>query len=103
MSAQPVEPSRPTVTYQQLSEYAQEFASNPGNDHISKLRDYPRMGVPVYIIIDPRDGTVTVHSDPDTSAGEPRYADARSYKFGDLVQVGIWSIDTGTFPRYRSR
>lgn len=77
--------------------------SNPGNDHITKLRDYPRMGIPVYMIVDPRDGTITVHSGPDTSAGEPRYADTpRRYKFGDTVQVGRWTLETDTFPRYRS-
>ncbi|UFQ17040.1 MULTISPECIES: Uma2 family endonuclease [Streptomyces] len=76
--------------------------SNPGNDHITKLRDYPRMGIPIYVIVDPRDGTITVHSGPDTSAGEPRYADTpRRYKFGDTVQLGPWSVETGDFRRYR--
>ncbi|MGA4850211.1 Uma2 family endonuclease [Streptomyces sp. G5(2025)] len=77
--------------------------SNPGNDHITKLRDYPRMGIPVYVIVDPRDGTITVHSGPDTSAGEPRYADApRRYKFGDTVEVDRWTLETDAFPRYRT-
>ncbi|MFJ6697008.1 Uma2 family endonuclease [Streptomyces sp. NPDC091272] len=75
--------------------------SNPGNDYVSKLRDYPRMGVPEYVIVDPRNGTVTVHSGPDAAGGEPRYADARRhYKFGDVVPVGPWAIDTAKFPRY---
>ncbi|MGW0731293.1 Uma2 family endonuclease [Streptomyces sp. NPDC002851] len=75
--------------------------SNPGNDYLAKLREYPRMGVPIYVIIDPRDGTVTVYSDPDTAAGEPRYRDtSRKYKFGDTVQMGAWTIDTAKFPRY---
>ncbi|MFH9075164.1 Uma2 family endonuclease [Streptomyces alboflavus] len=77
--------------------------SNPGNDYITKLRDYPRMGVPVYAIIDPRDGTVAVHSGPDTASGEPQYRDTPSrYKFGDTVRLGEWTIDTSVFPRYRS-
>ncbi|MGV9884000.1 Uma2 family endonuclease [Streptomyces sp. NPDC003006] len=77
--------------------------SNPSNDHVTKLRDYPRMGVPTYVIIDPRDGTITVHSGPDTSAGEPRYGDTpRRYKFGDTVEVGRWTVETDKFPRYRS-
>ncbi|CAM5524792.1 hypothetical protein SALBM135S_04967 [Streptomyces alboniger] len=59
------------------------------------------MGVPVYVIIDPRDGTITVHSGPDMSAGEPRYGDTCRYKFGDSVQMGAWLVDSGTFPRYR--
>ncbi|MEU1133632.1 Uma2 family endonuclease [Streptomyces sp. NPDC005900] len=76
--------------------------SDPGRDYVTKLRDYPRMGIPVYVIVDPRDGTITVHSGPDTSAGEPRYVDnPRRYKFGDTVQMGAWSVETGDFPRYR--
>ncbi|WP_164551789.1 Uma2 family endonuclease [Streptomyces sp. WAC 01529] len=76
--------------------------SNPSNDHVTKLRDYPRMGIPVYVIVDPRDGTITVHSGPDTSAGEPSYADTpRRYKFGDTVEVGRWTLETDGFPRYR--
>ncbi|MFI1681808.1 hypothetical protein [Streptomyces sp. NPDC020607] len=56
-----------------------------------------------YVIVDPRDGTIAVHSGPDTSAGEPRYADTpRHYKFGETVPMGAWSVDTGGFPRYRS-
>ncbi|MDG4858970.1 Uma2 family endonuclease [Streptomyces sp. T-3] len=78
-------------------------SSNPGNDYISRLRDYPRMGLPVYVIIDPRDGTVTVHSGPDTTSGEPQYRDTpRRYKFGDTVPVVGWTIDTSTFPHYRT-
>lgn len=75
--------------------------SNPGNDYIVKLREYPRMGVPVYVIIDPRDGTVAVHWDPGTVGGETRYRQARSYSFGDAVPMGRWTIDTSRFPRYR--
>ncbi|GHC49457.1 hypothetical protein GCM10010349_13670 [Streptomyces flavofungini] len=60
------------------------------------------MGVPEYVIVDPRDGTITVHSGPDTASGEPRYADTpRQYKFGDTVPMGAWAIDTAEFPRYR--
>ncbi|MFE0100129.1 Uma2 family endonuclease [Streptomyces sp. NPDC059009] len=77
--------------------------SNPANDHITKLRDYPRMGVPVYVIIDPRDGTLTVYSGIDTVSGEPAYRDTPArYKFGDAAQVGTWTLDTATFPRYRT-
>ncbi|WP_282795580.1 Uma2 family endonuclease [Streptomyces sp. CC224B] len=77
--------------------------SNPGNDYVTKLRDHPCIGVPVYAIVDPRDGTVTVHSGPDSASGEPRYRDTPSrYKFGDTVRLGKWSVDTSAFPRYRA-
>ncbi|WP_223775836.1 Uma2 family endonuclease [Streptomyces sp. 135] len=82
-----------------------EVVSPPcaSEDHLTKLRDYARMGIPMYVIVDPRDGMITVHSGTDTSAGEPRYADApRRYKFGDTVQLGPWSVETGDFRRYRN-
>ncbi|MFG2499244.1 Uma2 family endonuclease [Streptomyces sp. NPDC048441] len=75
--------------------------SNPGNDYVAKLRDYPRMGVPAYAIIDPRDGTISVHTDPDTLSGEPQYRTNRRYVFGDKVSMGRWLVDTARFPRYR--
>lgn len=75
--------------------------SNPSNDYLVKHREYPRMGVPVYLIIDPRDATITVLSGPDAASGEPRYRDtSRKYKFGDTVTAGNWTIDTSAFPRY---
>ena len=30
--------------------------SNPDNDWVTKLRDYPLIGIPVYAIFDPRTG-----------------------------------------------
>ncbi|WP_405679853.1 MULTISPECIES: Uma2 family endonuclease [unclassified Streptomyces] len=43
--------------------------TNSLTDIRDKLHDYPRMGVPLYVVVDPRKDkkTVTVHSDP--SAG----------------------------------
>ncbi|MFP3988432.1 Uma2 family endonuclease [Streptomyces sp. E11-3] len=75
--------------------------SNPGNDYVVKLREYPRMGVPVYAIIDPRDGTVSVHWEPGTRGGEPCYLQSLRYGFGDAVPMGPWTVDTAKFPRYR--
>ncbi|WP_415947348.1 Uma2 family endonuclease [Streptomyces sp. KLOTTS4A1] len=76
--------------------------SDPGRDYITKLREYPRMGIPVYAIVDPRDGKVTVHSGIDTSSGVPAYEEPPArYKFGETVPVGPWTLDTAQFPRYR--
>ncbi|MEV0440000.1 Uma2 family endonuclease [Streptomyces spectabilis] len=75
--------------------------SNPENDYIKKLRDYPRMGVPCYTIVDPRDGTISVHSSPGTIGGLPQYRDHKRYVFGDKVRMGQWLIDTAEFPRHQ--
>ncbi|WP_443051261.1 Uma2 family endonuclease [Streptomyces sp. NBC_00190] len=51
--------------------------TNSLTDIRDKLHDYPRMGVPLYVVVDPRKDkkTVTVHSDP--SRGPTASASAR--------------------------
>ncbi|WP_405365870.1 Uma2 family endonuclease [Kitasatospora sp. NBC_00039] len=39
--------------------------SNPENDLVGKVRDYPLMHIPLYLVIDPREGVLTLHSEPD--------------------------------------
>ncbi|MEU4873688.1 Uma2 family endonuclease [Streptomyces sp. NPDC021608] len=70
--------------------------SNPNNDLIEKLADYPSMGIPHYMIVDPRTGTVEVHSEP--CAG--RYSHLESYIYGDKVPFGPWTVETADFRRY---
>lgn len=67
--------------------------SNPENDYEEKVRDYAAMGIPLYLIVDPRDGTGIVHS-------QPRYAHREPFAFGDTVSVGPWRIDTGGLLTY---
>ncbi|MEY9967353.1 Uma2 family endonuclease [Streptacidiphilus sp. MAP12-16] len=67
--------------------------SNPENDYEEKVRDYSAMGIPLYLIVDPRDGTGIVHS-------QPRYARRESFAFGDTVPVGPWRIDTSGLLTY---
>jgi Uma2 family endonuclease len=67
--------------------------SNPENDYDEKVRDYAAMGIPLYLLVDPRDGTGIVHS-------QPRYARREGFVFGDAVQVGPWRIDTGGLLTY---
>ena len=74
--------------------------SNPGNDYEGKLRDYPAMGVPHYLIVDPRDGTAVHHWAPTRRTGEPTYDNRQHYTFGDTVTVTGWKIDTTALPRY---
>lgn len=70
--------------------------SNPNNDYIDKLADYPAMGIPHYLIVDPRTGTVDVHADPCKG----RYTRKDSYVYGDKVPFGPWTVETADFRRY---
>ncbi|MFE2376941.1 Uma2 family endonuclease [Streptomyces sp. NPDC059398] len=70
--------------------------SNPENDYGEKLAEYPAMGIGLYMIVDPRTGTIEVHSEP---CGD-RYRQKAPYIFGDTVTLGPWSVETGAFLRY---
>ncbi len=70
--------------------------SNPDNDYGEKLREYPAMGIPRYMIVDPRTGTIEVHSAPCGN----RYSEKDPYIFGDRVPFGPWAVDTSAFLRY---
>ncbi|MFH8488430.1 Uma2 family endonuclease [Streptomyces longisporoflavus] len=70
--------------------------SNPNNDYGEKLTEYPAMGIEHYMIVDPRTGTIEVHSEP--CAG--RYASKEPYIFGDEVPLGPWTVETAAFRRY---
>lgn len=71
--------------------------SNPENDYHDKMEDYPAMRIPLYLLVDPRRGTIEVHSDPEVG----RYQQSVPYIFGDTVALGPWTIDTSRFPRYQ--
>lgn len=70
--------------------------SNPNNAYIEKLADYPAMGIEHYLIVDPRTGTVEVHSEPCKG----RYTRKDPYIYGDRVPFGPWTVDTADFRRY---
>ncbi|MEU6761168.1 Uma2 family endonuclease [Streptomyces sp. NPDC046853] len=70
--------------------------SNPNNDYGEKLTEYPAMGIEHYMIVDPRTGTIEVHSEP--CAG--RYGNKEPYIFGDEVPFGPWTVETAAFRRY---
>lgn len=70
--------------------------SNPNNDYDEKLAEYPAMGIPHYMIVDPRTGTIEVHSSPC----KDRYQEKDPYIFGDTVPFGSWTVETGAFRRY---
>ncbi|MEV6206101.1 Uma2 family endonuclease [Kitasatospora sp. NPDC051914] len=57
--------------------------SNPENDLVGKVRDYPLMDIPLYLLIDPREGVVVLHSEPSGGVYHRRW----SGKFGDTVPI----------------
>jgi Uma2 family endonuclease len=69
--------------------------SNPLNDYRDKVADYAAMGIPHYVIVDPRDGTGIVHS-------LPGYPQRTPFVFGDTVAVGPWKLDTKVLLPYGS-
>ncbi|WP_437075112.1 Uma2 family endonuclease [Streptomyces sp. enrichment culture] len=70
--------------------------SNPTNDYVDKLADYPAMGIAHYLIVDPRTGTIEVHSEPCKG----RYTRKDAYIYGDRVPFGPWTVETSEFRRY---
>ncbi|MEU6566174.1 Uma2 family endonuclease [Streptomyces parvulus] len=75
--------------------------SNPDNDWITKLRDYPLLGIPVYAIFDPRTATGAVLSDIHATPGGPRYATRKDFVYGEDVTIAEWTVSTHDLPVYR--
>lgn len=76
--------------------------TNSLTDIRDKLHDYPRMGVPLYVVVDPRKEkkTVTVHSDPSEGPDGIRYRKKVPYSFEDTVVAGRWTLDTSSLKSY---
>ncbi|MGW4628934.1 Uma2 family endonuclease [Streptomyces rubiginosohelvolus] len=74
--------------------------SNPDNDWVSKVRDYPLLGIPVYAIFDPRTGSGAVLSDIHRTPEGPRYATRKDFQYGEDVTIAEWTISTDGLPRY---
>ncbi|MGA5133168.1 Uma2 family endonuclease [Streptomyces olivoreticuli] len=74
--------------------------SNPDNDYVEKAADYPAMGIPLYLLVDPRKGLVYTYADPAPGSNGPHYTAVLPYVFGDQVPFGPWDIDTTDFKRY---
>ncbi|WP_306320471.1 MULTISPECIES: Uma2 family endonuclease [unclassified Streptomyces] len=81
--------------------------SNPENDYEDKARDYPAMGIPHYLILDPRDGTWTYQWEIGRLAGRPAYENRLHLPYGKHVTVtteyGTWTIATDGLPRYSAK
>ncbi|MEV7521558.1 Uma2 family endonuclease [Streptomyces sp. NPDC091371] len=74
--------------------------SNPDNDWVGKMRDYPLLGIPVYAIFDPRTGSGAVLSDIHSTSAGPRYATRKDFVYGEDVTIDRWTISTADLPRY---
>lgn len=74
--------------------------SNPRNDWVGKMRDYPLLGIPVYAIFDPRTGAGAVLTDIHPTPDGPRYATRKDFVYGEDVTIGEWTISTSGLPRY---
>ncbi|MFF3907560.1 Uma2 family endonuclease [Streptomyces sp. NPDC001848] len=75
--------------------------SNPDNDWVGKVRDYPLMGIPVYAVFDPRTGTGAVFTDIHPTPDGPRYATRKDFVYGEDVTIADWTIPTDGLPRYK--
>ncbi|MEU0686817.1 Uma2 family endonuclease [Streptomyces uncialis] len=74
--------------------------SNPDNDWVGKLRDYPLLGVPVYAVFDPRTGSGAVFTDIHPTPEGPRYATRKDFVYGEDVTIADWTISTENLPLY---
>ncbi len=73
--------------------------SNPGTDYDAKSRDYPAMGIPHYLIVDPRDGTWTYQWQVGGRRGSPEYENRLRRPYGNTVALaGGWKVATGGLP-----
>jgi hypothetical protein len=54
------------------------------------------MGVPRYLIVDPRNGACLYYWDSDGKT----YRQSLPYAFGDVISVGDWTVDTSELVLY---
>ncbi|MFE9876668.1 Uma2 family endonuclease [Streptomyces sp. NPDC005784] len=76
--------------------------SNPDNDWVGKMRDYPLIGIPVYAVFDPRTGTGAVLTDIHSTPDGPRYAARKDFVYGEDITIAEWTILTRNLPRYKN-
>ncbi|GGX58064.1 Uma2 family endonuclease [Streptomyces noursei] len=73
--------------------------SNPENDWTGKLRDYPLMHIPLYLIVDPQQKTVTLFSEPENG----RYRSREDADFGENIHIPApfgFTLDTSMLRAY---
>jgi Uma2 family endonuclease len=73
--------------------------SNPENDWEGKVRDYPLMAIPLYLLVDARQKTVTLLSEPENG----RYRRREDAAFGEDVHIPppfSFALDTSALLPY---
>nr|WP_237555190.1 Uma2 family endonuclease [Streptomyces sp. SID4948] len=73
--------------------------SNPENDWVGKVRDYPMMGIPMYLVVDARLKSVTLFSHPDGR----KYHRREDADFGEILRIPDpfdFDLDTATLLTY---
>ncbi|GAA2012092.1 hypothetical protein GCM10009799_45520 [Nocardiopsis rhodophaea] len=73
------------LTPPDIVEFALEVVSknNSTTDTDAKPRVYAGWNIPIYLILDPRDGTIVLYADPR----EGEYRSVHRMKFGDVVKL----------------
>jgi hypothetical protein len=65
------------------------------------------MGIPHYLILDPRDGTWTYQWGIGRAGGRPAYENRLHRPYGEAVtigtELGTWTLDTAGLPRYGAK
>lgn len=98
MAAEKFEPTAGWLCQASDAELAVEIVSpsNARTDRVTKVRGYAASGVPIYLLLDPLEQTVTLFSKP---AGES-YQVVHQVPFGDkldLPEPFAGALDTGQF------
>ncbi len=74
--------------------------SNPENDWVGKVRDYPLMGIPrLRGLRPPHRYRRRLHGHPP-HPGRPRYATRKDFVYGEDVTIADWTISTEGLPLY---
>ncbi|MEU5431717.1 Uma2 family endonuclease [Streptomyces olivoreticuli] len=74
--------------------------SNPENDWVGKVRDYPLMGIALYLIVDAREKIVTLFSEPENG----RYRQREDATFGEDIHIPApfsFTLNTSRLLQYR--
>ncbi|GAA3371628.1 Uma2 family endonuclease [Streptomyces sannanensis] len=76
-------------------------STDKDSDYIKKRMWYAMSEIPLYLLIDPNDGTIELYSDPDPRKLHYRTTDP--FRFGDTVELPepfSFAVDTSQFKLY---